>query len=65
MGHKTGRLDVGIWWNRDTGHIHISAKNQFISTVNTDPGSARCHENLYWKLAKALKDQGLPHPDLP
>jgi len=61
---KTARLDVGIWWNPDTDHIHISAKGLFISTVNAVDGSKRCHPNLYWKLARALRDLGKPHPPI-
>ena len=61
---KTVRLDVGIWWNPETDHIHISAKDQFISTVCAKEGSARCHPNLYRKLARALRDAGRPHPQI-
>lgn len=60
---KTARLDVGIWFNAKSGHIHISAKKSFISTVSNDPESLRYHPNLYRKLAKVLRDAGLPHPN--
>lgn len=60
---KTARLDVGIWFNPDTGHIHIAAKGQFISTVSPDPRSKRYHPNLYRKPAAALRESGKPHPD--
>ena len=60
---KTARLDVGIWFNAKTGHIHIAAKGQFISTVSNDPQSKRFHPNLYWKLGKALRDAEMPHPN--
>lgn len=59
---KTARLDVGIWFNADTGHIHLAAKGQFISTVSNDPKSKRFHANLYRKLGKALRDAGKPYP---
>jgi hypothetical protein len=59
---KTARLDVGIWFNERTGHIHIGAKGQFISTVSDDPKSKRYHPNLYRKLTASLADAGLPHP---
>jgi hypothetical protein len=65
MAGRTARLDVGVWYNSDTGHIHISAKDHFISTVNNEAGSKRCHANLYWKLARALRDSGMPHPPIP
>jgi len=62
-GLKTARLDVGVWFNQATGHIHIAAKNAFISTVSNDPSSKRYHPNLYRKLAKALRDADKPHPN--
>ena len=60
---KTVRLDAGIWYNSKTGHIHIAAKNEFISTVSGDPKSRRYHPNLYLKLTKTLERAGLPHPN--
>ena len=62
-GKKTLRLDAGIWFNERTGHIHIAASGQFISTVSGDSKSKRYHRNLYLKLARSLKDAGLPHPN--
>lgn len=60
---KTARLDVGIWFNEASGHIHIAAKGALISTVSNDPGSKRYHPNLFRKLATTLRDAGLPHPN--
>ncbi|MEP7221594.1 MAG: hypothetical protein ABI673_02880 [Novosphingobium sp.] len=60
---KTARLDVGIWYNQASGHIHIAAKNQFISTVSNDPSSKRYHPNLYRKLSDALRNADKPHPN--
>ncbi len=59
---KTMRLDVGIWFNVETRHIHLAAAGRFISTVSPDPASKRYHPNLYRKLATCLQDAGLPHP---
>ncbi len=59
---KTMKLDLGIWYNEKTGHIHLAAVDQFISTVSLDPKSIRYHPNLYNKLAKCLADAGLPYP---
>lgn len=59
---KTVRFDVGIWFNADSGHIHMAAKDAFISTVSNDPASKRYHPNLYRKMAKALRDAGAPAP---
>ena len=62
-GPKTAKLDVGIWFNESTGHIHIAAKKQFISTVSNDPKSKRYHPNLYCKLSQALQEADKPHPN--
>lgn len=62
---KTARLDVGIWYNDRTGHIHVAAASRFISTVSNDPASKRYHPNLYRKLALCLRDMGKPHPPAP
>jgi hypothetical protein len=62
MRKRTVRLDVGIWFNEATGHIHIAAKDGFISTVSSDPKSKRFHPNLYGKLAKCLRDGGALTP---
>ena len=60
---KTVRLDVGIWYNEATRHIHIAAKDSFISTVSPDPESKRFHPNLYRKLATCLREAGAPAPE--
>ena len=60
---KTARLDVGIWFNESTGHIHVAAKDAFISTVSNDPSSKRFHPDLYRKLAAALRAADKPHPN--
>lgn len=59
---KTARLDVGVWFNERSGHIHIAAKDAFISTISNEPDSKRYHPNLYRKLTQVLKERGLPHP---
>lgn len=62
---KSVAMEVRIWLNDGTGHIHIASKDaQFISTVSNDPTSARYHKNLFGKLARVLSDAGAPHPDL-
>ncbi|KKW89720.1 hypothetical protein [Sphingobium chungbukense] len=60
---KTVKLDCGIWYNDESGHIHIAAAGAFISTVSNDPKSKRYHPNLYRKMAKALRDAGAPAPE--
>lgn len=63
---KSIYMELGFWYNDVDGHIHLTAKDVegFHTTVNNDPGSKRCHENLYLKLAKCLKDAGAPHPEM-
>ena len=60
---RTVRLDVGIWYNEKTGHIHVAAKDSFISTVSADPASKRYHPNLYGKLANCLRRAGVEAPN--
>ena len=48
-GRKTVYLDgVGVWWNEDQGHIHITVRGNsaFHSTVNANPQSKRGNPNL-------------------
>src|SRR5262249_7913428 len=61
-GGKTASLNVRIWYNPKTRHIHIALPNT-VTTVNNDPTSERGHRNLFRKLARALKEAGVPGPD--
>jgi hypothetical protein len=64
---KSVYLDVGIWFDENQGHIHMTAKgvDGFHTTVAPNPDSKRGHPNLYMKLAKCLRDAGAPHPEIP
>ena len=64
-GGNTAYLNMGIWYNRETGHIHMALPGTgwFHTTVNDKEGSARCHINLFGKLARALDEAGAPGPD--
>jgi hypothetical protein len=59
-------MEVGIWWDAEQGHIHLTAKNVsgFHTTVSLDPASKRGHPNLFAKLAKVLRDNGAPYPEI-
>ena len=63
---KSVYLDVGIWYDEQQGHIHITAKNVhgFHTTINDNAESKRGHPNLFMKLAKCLKEAGAPHPEI-
>lgn len=65
MAGKTVKLDVGIWFNETTGHIHIADRRHgIISTICDRPGNKRSHPHLFKKLAKCLRDAGAPAPTM-
>jgi hypothetical protein len=56
---KTVRINVGVWFDPKSGHIHLaSAEAGIISTVSNDPNSKRYQPNLYRKLRRVLVDSG-------
>ncbi|MER8465990.1 hypothetical protein [Mesorhizobium sp. M1396] len=59
---KSTKLNVSVWYSEKSNRIHI-AGGGFRSTVNADPDSKRHHPNLFKKLARYLRDAGLPAPD--
>lgn len=63
-GGKAAYLNIGAWYDPVTGHIHLTLprSNWFHTTVNNEVGSKRCHPNLYGKLARALREAGVPAP---
>lgn len=63
-GGNTVYLNVGAWYDQDTGHIHLTLPNSawFHTTVTDDATSKRGHPNLYGKLARALHEAGAPGP---
>jgi len=51
---KSITFEVNVW-RGDDGAIRISSKTEgFITTVNNNPGSERCHKHLYGHLKKLL-----------
>ena len=66
-GQGTAYLEMGVWYDAKSGHIRLSVPKSdwFITTVCNDPKSKRCHANLYGKLARALKEAGMPAPEAP
>jgi len=63
-GGNTAYLNVGFWYDAKTGHVHMTLPHSdwFHTTVNADPTSKRGHPNLFGKLARALKEAGVPAP---
>ncbi len=62
---NTITVEIGVWWNANTGKIHIASNQSdtLIVTVSNDPKSARrYHPKLFRELAKILKDNGAPGP---
>lgn len=65
-GGKTVIAKFGVWYTPETGHIHFSVPSSdwLITTVCNESGSKRYHPNLYRKLARLLKENGAPYPEL-
>jgi hypothetical protein len=65
-GGNTAYLNIGAWYDEGTGHIHLTLPHSgwFHTTVTNDPASKRGHPNLFAKLARALKDAGVPGPEV-
>lgn len=63
-GDKSVYLNVGVWYDAEQGHIHLTLPRSkwFHTTVCNDPTSKRGHPNLFGKLARALKEAGVPGP---
>lgn len=57
-GTKYIRFTVDVWYQESDNSIHITAPGiqGFHTTVNNDPGSKRCHENLYNLLKRLLEE---------
>jgi hypothetical protein len=64
-GGNSAYLQMGAWYDQKTGHIHLTIPGTgwFHTTVTDDPKSVRGNPNLYAKLARALKEAGVPGPD--
>jgi hypothetical protein len=64
-GGNTAYLNVGVWYDRETGHIHMTLPHSgwFHTTVAPDGDSKRGHPNLYAKLSRALQEAGVPGPE--
>lgn len=65
-GGNSAYLEMGAWYDEKTGHIHLTVPSTrwFHTTVTNDPVSVRGNPNLYAKLARALKEAGVPAPSI-
>ena len=63
-GGNTVYLNVGVWYDAGTGHIHMTLPHSgwFRTTVNAEATSKRGHPALFCKLARALKEAGVLAP---
>lgn len=64
MAKKTAYPKIGVWFDSDGGDIHLSIEGHGLSTVNGIATSKRGNPHLFNKLAKVLRDDGLPHPPI-
>ena len=62
MGGKTIKLELSVWYDDKSRHIKLAGNGLTTSTASNDPESKRYHPNLYRKLAKCLRDSGVPAP---
>lgn len=65
-GGNSAYLHMGAWYDEKTGHIHLTIPGTgwFHTTVTNDPKSVRGNPNLYAKLGRALKQAGVPSPEV-
>ena len=61
---KTGQVTLGIWFDEQAGDIHLSIPGHGLSTVNGNSASKRGNPHLFNKLARVLRDQDKPHPEI-
>ena len=59
---KTAYPKIGLWFDKVAGDLHLSIPGHGLSTVNANADSKRGNPHLFNKLAKALRDEGKPHP---
>ena len=60
---KSIHLSLRVWYDPGSRYIKLAGPELTASTVSNDPQSTRYHPNLYRKLARALRDAGVPAPE--
>lgn len=65
-GNRTAYLNVGIWYDQNSDQIRLTLPHSkwFHTTVARNPSGRRGHPNLFAKLARALKEAGVPYPEV-
>jgi hypothetical protein len=65
-GGNTAYLNLGVWYEAATGQIHMTLPHSgwFHTTVSTDPKSIRFHRSLVEQLTRAMKEAGVPYPEV-
>lgn len=61
---KTAYPKIGIWYDEKADDIHLSIPGHGLSTINANAVSRRGNPHLFNKLAKVLRDEGRPHPEI-
>ena len=65
---KTVYFEIGIWYDDNSGKIHVSAPSVSdfgITTVRYNPKRKRGHPHLFQKLAQCLRESGVSVPEKP
>ena len=60
MPQKSIALELRIWFDPRSKRIKLAGPGLTASTVSNDPASKRYHPNLYRKLARCLREAGVP-----
>ena len=60
---KSVPIELRIWFDPKSRYIKLAGPELTASTVSNDPKSKRFHPNLYKKLARVLREAGVPSPD--
>ena len=61
---KSISLELRVWYDEKSRYIKLAGKGLTASTVSNDPTSKRYHPNLFRKLATALREAGVPAPEV-
>ncbi|TMJ18862.1 MAG: hypothetical protein E6G92_03275 [Alphaproteobacteria bacterium] len=63
MAGKSITLELRVWFDPVSKQIKLAGPGLTASTASNDPASRRYHPNLYRKLARCLRDAGVPAPE--